>query len=135
MLLWLQSAILPSSTSSPASLRAWANSWAWSASRGRSLSAYRTRKGGSPLRTCVRGDALVGGVGPHPGEGPGHVPDVLGVPHRRRQAVVDEHGDGAVAGEEAADVAVQAEGVLVADHPGAAVDEQDHGRFLRPLRH
>ena len=78
--------------------------------------------------------AVVADVLADPGEGAGHVLDLLRVLDVRRQAVVDADGDGAVAGEEAADAAVVAEHALVAEHPRPAVDEQHHRPAGRPLR-
>src|SRR5262249_38303392 len=78
----------------------------------------------------VRVAAVVADVLVRPGEGAGHVLDLLRVLYPRPQAIVRQHGADAAAGQEPADRGVKADATLVADRPAAAVDEDDDGVVL-----
>jgi hypothetical protein len=81
---------------------------------------------------AVPADVLAG-----PGEGAGHVLDVLRVRHAWRKTVIGQHHDQPSSGETAGNgaVAVDAEHiVLAADHPTAAVDEEKHRPIGLPFR-
>src|SRR5262249_48287783 len=82
---------------------------------------------------CIRAAAVLGQVLLAPGEGAGPVLDVLGVLDRGREAVVGDDDAYAPAGVAVAEQAVEAEGVLVAVDPGAAVDEEEDGEVLEAL--
>ena len=55
------------------------------------------------------------------------------MPHLRRQAIISHHGDDAMPGEHPSHRRVDTEVILVAEHPGAAVDEENDRTFLRSL--
>ena len=65
---------------------------------------------------------------------PGHVLDVLGVRDARRQPIAVHHDADALPGEGVPHRAVHAEEVAVAEDPGPAVNEDQHGKILLSLR-
>ena len=84
-------------------------------------------------KKLIGSSAVARDVEPGPGEGASHVLDMLGMPHLRRQAIISHHGDDAMPGEHPSHRRVDTEVILVAEHPGAAVDEENDRTFLRSL--
>ena len=77
--------------------------------------------------------AVLGNVLVRPGERAGHVLDMFGMLHARTETVVRDDGSDPGASEATTDVGIHAQEVLVALHPGAAVNEKHHRKVLGTL--
>jgi hypothetical protein len=77
----------------------------------------------------IRIAAIVLDVVLGPGEGAGEVLDVLGMFHGRREPIVGQHRADPLARKIFADGGIESAAAIVAEHPGAAVNEHDDGEI------
>src|SRR5204863_10061001 len=81
----------------------------------------------------IRTATIVGNVLPGPGEGTGHVCDMVRMADAGRETIVDRHRADAVPGPGPGQDPVHAKLVLVAMQPGPAMHEENHREVFLAL--